>query len=342
MENEVISYSVTDGAIAVLSEKYLPLVINGVEDRAGYALVHQARMDIKSKRVEVEKTRKDLKEGALRYGQKVDAEARRITALLKPIEDHLDAEESRIDAEKARIRREDEAKKMAVAQARVEELAALGFMIPLLDAREMSVGDYQSLLIDAQEIHASQLKQAEVARLEREKREAEEKAERARLKQEAEDLAARLRLQEAEAAEKQRQHDLEVTRLQVEAKIREDLSARAEQKLKDDLAAAEARLLEPIAAAMEKIATAGPKPVLVEVFESNEFYSQDGRDFYQIKIAELGIKMHFHDGEPEDATLARDFNDVYGIPDLIAKVAEAAAAGRKFQIIRKEVSDFED
>jgi hypothetical protein len=52
--------------------------------------------------------------------------------------------------------------------------------------------------------------------------------------------------------------------------------------------------------------------------------------------------MHFHDGEPEDATLARDFNDVYGIPDLIAKVAEAAAAGRKFQIIRKEVSDFED
>ena len=44
------------------------------------------------------------------------------------------------------------------------------------------------------------------------------------------------------------------------------------------------------------------------------------------------------DGEPEDATLSRDFNDCWGIPDLMKQAHEAGARGEPFTIVRKKVS----
>ena len=119
-ETEFRKFDMADTAIAAMADEYLPLKIAGLEDAAGYALVHKARMDVKAKRVAVEKTRKELKADALEYGRKVDAEAKRLTALLNPIESHLLAEEKAVDDEKERIKNEAKLKAEDEERARKE------------------------------------------------------------------------------------------------------------------------------------------------------------------------------------------------------------------------------
>jgi myosin heavy subunit len=123
MDTQIAKFNIPDTAIAKMTGEYLPLKIADANDAAGYKAVHEARMVVKSKRVEVEKVRKELKADALEYGRKVDAEAKRITAMLQPIEDHLTAEEEAYFAEKERIKNaarllaEQEARAKAEAEA---------------------------------------------------------------------------------------------------------------------------------------------------------------------------------------------------------------------------------
>lgn len=102
----LVAYGIADAEIATLKAKFMQLSIKGINDTGGYQQVHSARMVIKNHRVDVEKRRKELKADALEFGRKVDAEARRLTLLLEPIESHLEAEEKAIDDEKERIRNE--------------------------------------------------------------------------------------------------------------------------------------------------------------------------------------------------------------------------------------------
>ncbi len=123
---ELQRFNVTDAAIAKMSEEYMALTIKDLSDKDGFDMVHKARMNVKGKRISVEKTRKELKEDALRYGQAIDKEAKRITALLEPIENHLDSEEGKIQAEKDHIKAVVEAKEVARLQARVDTICAFG------------------------------------------------------------------------------------------------------------------------------------------------------------------------------------------------------------------------
>lgn len=117
-QTQLARFSPTDTAIAELAEAYLPLRISDLDDTAGYAKVHCARMDIKGKRVAVEKVRRELKADSLSYGRKVDAEAKRLTSLLAPIEAHLLEQERAIDDEKERVK--NAARLKAEAEARVK------------------------------------------------------------------------------------------------------------------------------------------------------------------------------------------------------------------------------
>jgi len=121
---QLARFSPTDTAIAELGKEYLPLHIADVSDRAGFELVHRARMNVRAKRCEVEKVRKELKADALKYGQEVDGEARRIKALLEPIESHLQAEEEKHEAEKEAIRNAARLKAEAEEKAKAEAEAA--------------------------------------------------------------------------------------------------------------------------------------------------------------------------------------------------------------------------
>lgn len=123
---ELQKFGITDQAIAELGEKYLKLTVKGIEDKDGLASVHSARMDVVRKRTGIEAIRKELKEESLNWGRRVDAEAKRITGLLQPIEEHLDTEEKKVTEEIARIKREKDEKEAARIQARVTRLFKYG------------------------------------------------------------------------------------------------------------------------------------------------------------------------------------------------------------------------
>ena len=45
------------------------------------------------------------------------------------------------------------------------------------------------------------------------------------------------------------------------------------------------------------------------------------------------------DGEPEDATLGRDFSDIYNIPDIIKTAYDAGKNGEKLEIEFEDSAD---
>mgnify|MGYP001609035483 CR=1 FL=1 len=64
IKTELQKFNVADAVIAKMSAEYLPLKVKGLDDKEGLKKVHDARMVIKGKRIEVEKKRKELKESS--------------------------------------------------------------------------------------------------------------------------------------------------------------------------------------------------------------------------------------------------------------------------------------
>ena len=106
IKKELKKYNITDAEIAKASKECLQLVVTSVSDIVNYDIVKQARIGIKAKRVEVEKRRKELKAESLTFGRAVDSEAKRIFALIAPIEEYLISQENIVDDEKQRIKDE--------------------------------------------------------------------------------------------------------------------------------------------------------------------------------------------------------------------------------------------
>lgn len=255
-ETGLTKFSALHAELAELAEKYASLKIAGLNDKAGYKAVHDARMIIRRRRTDVEKTRKDLKAAALEYGRTVDAEAERLTAILEPVETHLQRQEDAIDAEKERIKKAAEDAKSAIIQQRIDSFTRLGWMINPSMAAEWTEEVYQTqyqlakekadqrdkqeaerLRVEAEEKAA---REAEAARLIAERAElnriaAEQKAERERM--EFEQAAERVRLakEREKAAEEQRaeQRKIEAERHRVaeEQRLERERIAAAQQAL---------------------------------------------------------------------------------------------------------------
>ncbi len=113
--NSLIEYNLTDAAIQALDEKYQNLAIT---NSAGYKAVVVGISEIRGYRVQVEAKRKELKREALEFGRTVDGEAKRITALLWPIENQLTKVKQVEDDRKSAIK----AKKAWIEQERVQEI----------------------------------------------------------------------------------------------------------------------------------------------------------------------------------------------------------------------------
>lgn len=69
------------------------IVITRLDQKAEMKMAKQGRLFLKSKRVEIENTRKSLKEQALREGKAIDGIANVLKALIEPLEEHLDRQE---------------------------------------------------------------------------------------------------------------------------------------------------------------------------------------------------------------------------------------------------------
>lgn len=61
----VIKFATSTAVIADLAAKYMPLKVAGLNDKHGLAVVHDARMEIKGLRVDVEKGNNILRSSRL-------------------------------------------------------------------------------------------------------------------------------------------------------------------------------------------------------------------------------------------------------------------------------------
>lgn len=122
---EIVKFNVTDAALSKYEADYMPLSISGIDDKDGYQKVYEARIEIKTKKSEVEKKRKELKSPVLDLGKAIDKEAKRIAARLLPIEEHLKAEQSKIDVIKEEISAKKKKEASALAQTRIDEVSGL-------------------------------------------------------------------------------------------------------------------------------------------------------------------------------------------------------------------------
>ena len=222
----LVQFGVADAAIAELSEQYMPLRVEGLSDSKGLATVHAARMHVKGLRVDVEKKRKQLKADALEYGRIVDAEAKRITALLAPIEGHLQSQEQVVLDEKARLKREEAERWAAALQARMDQLTEVGSYPAGTVIESMTEERFSQFLGEARAQH--------------EARKREEAAERERLEAEQRRLEEERRKLDAERteieAEKRRAEEAERARLAAEARARAEEAERQRQEaLRPDL-----------------------------------------------------------------------------------------------------------
>jgi DNA repair exonuclease SbcCD ATPase subunit len=188
-----------DAAIAAMKQEYMGLSIKGVDDKAGYDAVHQARMTVKKHRCAVEEKRKDLKSEALEFGRKVDAEAKRLTSMLAPIEDHLKKEEDAFLAEKERLKRQAEEAKYAMLRARIQAFQAAGAAVNPLALQSMTEDEFQTALENAKREAAERAAAQEEADRKRKEQEAAAESERQSLAAERERLAEERRQQEAQA-----------------------------------------------------------------------------------------------------------------------------------------------
>jgi len=128
IEQALKKYNVTDKSLQELEKKCLSVKVFDVDDKKGYAVAKTTKGEVRSIRIQVEKTRKQLKADSLAFGRAVDREAVRITNILTPLEDHLSNQEKIVDDEKERIKAEKEEKLKQKAKARVDVLISNGMV----------------------------------------------------------------------------------------------------------------------------------------------------------------------------------------------------------------------
>lgn len=252
-ESTLIEFRKQDEVIAEIREKYTGMTVA----QHGYKAVRAARLELKTLRCSVENLRKDLKADVLERGRLIDAEAKRLTALLEPIENALAAEEKAEDDRKAaelQAIKEAAEKKL---QARVDAVVSLGGTPELLVLRLMDEERFEAYLRDVKRESEAREQARLIEEQERARREAEEEAERKRIQEARDAELARqqeeLRQRELELAEARREEELKAKQLREELeKLKADLRRQQEETAeRERVALAEQRRIESERAAEE-------------------------------------------------------------------------------------------
>ena len=224
-------------------EKAMTIKVTNISQREEMAKAREARLILRDVRLNAEKTRKELKESALRYGQSIDAIARTIKTAIEPIEEHLEQQEKFAEIQLAKEREERR-------QQREFEFSPFAEFAPThVDIYAVDDEEYAHILSVCKEMHEAkrieleriQAEKDEAARLEREENE-RIRAENERLKQEAAAHEAALK---AERDERERiQREQQALELAENQRIEEIKKAAKEapdrdklRKLADDFAA---------------------------------------------------------------------------------------------------------
>ncbi len=94
---ELAKQNVTEAVIAKLKTDYLPLKINGIDDKEGYKKVHDARIVCRDHRTLAEKICKAGREDAIKEQKAWIAKEKEVVAQISEVEQHLKRQEEAID-----------------------------------------------------------------------------------------------------------------------------------------------------------------------------------------------------------------------------------------------------
>lgn len=206
------------------------IVVTNIEQIEDIKLAREARLSLKSIRVDVEKTRKRLKEESLRKGKAIDGLANVIKYLITPIEEHLQKQEDFVKIQ-------EEIKKTELMEKRIKELESYDiFDTSFYNLSEMPEESYLQLL------HNSKLsferRKEDERKLEEEKiaKEKAELEERDRIKKENEKLRN-------EAKERERLAEIERKKLEKEA-IKREQAGEIERKKQEEILEEQRKIAE--------------------------------------------------------------------------------------------------
>lgn len=208
------------------------IVVTSEKQTKEMAAARTARLELKSIRIEVEKTRKDLKEQSLREGKAIDGMSNIIKALIIPVEEHLETQEKFAELKRAE-------RAAALKADRIEKLSPYVENVYVYALDDLDSEAYNEILANAKQLFEQ--KKAEEAKVEadrlkaiedEEKRQEEIRLENERLRKEVEIRQAEQAEKDA-AAEKEREAEREANRKALEAKEAEAKKEReaAETKL---------------------------------------------------------------------------------------------------------------
>lgn len=263
------------------------LIITDISQVAEMKMADEGRKFLKAKRIDIEKTRKVLKENALREGQTIDSIARILKNLITPIEIDLE--------QKAKYREIKEAEaKEAKKQERIKMVEPFGELHDFYMIGEMSdegfKNYYEGMKLNYEKRIAEEkaAEEKRLAEIEAEKKRQEAiKAENERLRKEAEEKEKQLKAEREKAEAERKKKEIEYQKkLDSERKEREKAEAElrakqeAERKAKTE---AEVERKKQIDA--EKKAARAPDKVkiialseVIERIELPEVKSQEAKE----------------------------------------------------------------
>jgi len=188
------------------------LVITNINQVAEMKMAREGRLFLSRKRIDVEHTRKNLKENSLREGQTIDAIAKILTNLIAPIERDLEQKEKFAEIQEVKRKAELKAIREIEVQSYIEFIP-FGIDLSLLD----DVG-YKNLLMGAKlQLQA--------------KKDAELKAEQKRIAEEKAEAEERERIRQENIRLKK---EAEEERIKVEAERKKQTEILAKQKVESD------------------------------------------------------------------------------------------------------------
>lgn len=226
-----MSLSVLDqreASLMALAASAKDLTIVGPEDKMGYKLVREKRIELKAERVQVQNDAFDLRENAVKFQKTVIKREKQLVAIISEEENRLSGLEDTYDQWQEEIKRKKDKEENERIQKRVDALAKFGYAIDFYEAKIMEEENFQALLGEAE---ASYIKEQE--------RIANEKAEADRLKKEEEE---RMRIEREELARQRAEYEEKEKQFQAKQEAEAKLQRERDERIRKTQEAKEAEL----------------------------------------------------------------------------------------------------
>lgn len=126
ISQELTKHNVTEALLKQMEENFLPLVINGIEDKDGYKVVDEARKQCKNTRIITVDICISGREEALRIQRDWISKEKEIVGRIRTVEDNLAAKQKVIDDERDAIKHAKEIEEQKRLQERSVKLVGNG------------------------------------------------------------------------------------------------------------------------------------------------------------------------------------------------------------------------